>query len=112
MAYDQDLADRVRVVLPPTDRVTEEKRMFGGLAFLRGGRMAVAAGSDGGLLLRADPAEADEHVRHDGVERFVMRGRPMDGWLGVAAAAVRTEDDLRRWVAVGAAYVDALPPKG
>lgn len=111
MAYDEDLADRIRAVMPQHRHPVVEKRMFGGLAFLRAGRMAVAAGGDGGLLLRVDPADIDEHVRSDGVDRFAMRGKEMDGWVGVDAAAVRSDDDLRRWVAVGAAYVDGLPAK-
>ena len=78
--------------------------MFGGLAFLLGGRMAVAAGSGGGLLLRCDPADTDEHAARDGVEPFVMRGKPMSGWLYVAPEAVADDDDLASWVEVGMAY--------
>ncbi len=111
MAYDEDLADRIRGVLPPDGRPAVEKRMFGGLAFMRSGRMVVAAVSGGALMLRVDPSQTDEHVRHAGVTRFEMRGRPMDGWVLVEPSAVRSDDDLRRWVAIGVAYVDGLPPK-
>ena len=115
MAYDVQLADRLRdlvEVLTEEETVTE-KKMFGGLAFLLGGHMAVAASSQGGLLLRCPPEETDELVatdsRHTG--RFEMRGKAMDGWLRVDPGAVASEEDLRRWVEVGVSYVRALPPK-
>ena len=110
MAYDHELANRLREVLAAEGGLTE-KAMFGGLAFLIGGHLAVSASSKGGLLLGVDPARTDEFVREPQVGRFVMRGRPMDGWLRVDAAAVETDDDLRRWVAQGVAYARSLPPK-
>jgi TfoX/Sxy family transcriptional regulator of competence genes len=110
MTYDQDLADRLRAVLGDQDGLTE-KRMFGGLAFLIHGNMAVSASSRGGLLLRVDPARTDELVREPGVRRFEMRGREMDGWLHVDADAVPTDLRLRRWVAEGVGYARSLPAK-
>ena len=110
MAYDEDLADRIRQVVQDVDGVTE-KRMFGGLAFLVGGHMAVSASGKGGLLLRCDPAETDSWVTERGVDRFEMRGKEMDGWLRVDPKAIETDEDLLRWVRVGMAYADSLPPK-
>jgi TfoX/Sxy family transcriptional regulator of competence genes len=110
MAYDEELAERLREVLA-TEAAISEKRMFGGLAFLIGGNMAVAASREGGLLLRCDPAQTDELVTGAGARRMVMRGREMDGWLRVDAAAVEQDADLRRWVARGVAYARALPAK-
>lgn len=110
MAYDEDLAARVREIVASEPGMTE-KRMFGGLAFLLDGHMAVSASSRGGLLLRVDPAEMARLVQAEGVEPFEMRGRAMDGWLHVTASAVADEDALRRWVAVGTGYVRSLPPK-
>ena len=110
MAYDAALADRVREVVQPEDGVTE-KRMFGGLAFLVNGNMAVSASSKGGLLLRIDPAQGESLAREPHVDRFEMRGRKMDGWLRVDTAAIEADDDLRRWVGLGVAYAKSLPPK-
>ena len=107
MAYDTDLADRVRAELGPL-RGVEEKRMFGGLAFLIGGHMAVSASGRGGLLLRCDPAETERHLDAPHVGRFEMRGREMDGWLRVDAEAVRSDADLARWVQVGVRYASSL----
>jgi TfoX/Sxy family transcriptional regulator of competence genes len=110
MAYDTDLADRVREVVQAERRLTE-KRMFGGLAFLIDGHMAVSASSGGGLLLRIDPAETNSLVDEPHVRRFQMRGREMDGWLRVDAAVLQTDDDLRRWVAHGVTYARSLPDR-
>lgn len=110
MAYDVDLADRIRAVVRAEPGLTE-KRMFGGLAFLIRGNMAVSASSQGGLLLRVDPADTGALVGEPHVRRFEMRGRAMDGWLRVDAEAVETDDDLRRWVSHGVAYARSLPPK-
>jgi TfoX/Sxy family transcriptional regulator of competence genes len=88
-----------------------EKRMFGGLAFLINGNMAVSASSQGGLLLRVDPAQTDALVSNPGAERFVMRGREMDGWLRIDTDAVGTDDELLRWISHGVAYARSLPPK-
>lgn len=110
MAYDEDLADRLRVALQHEDHLTE-KTMFGGHAFLLRGHMVVAAGSGGGLLLRCDPAQTEALVAEPGVTRFEMRGRSMAGWLRVDASAVDGDDALSRWVGVGTAYVATLPAK-
>ena len=110
MAYDEDLADRLRAVLRDEDGV-REARMFGGLAFLLGGNLAISASSQGGLLVRCDPAEAAVHVAVPGVTPFEMRGREMGGWLHVTDEAIPDEQSLERWVAVGAAYARSLPAK-
>jgi hypothetical protein len=110
MAYDEDLADRIRWAIQDEDGVTE-KRMFGGLAFLINGHMAVSASGQGGVLLRVDPADTESVVREDGVTRFEMRGRAMDGWVRVDPAALTSDDDLARWVWVGVSYARSLPPK-
>jgi TfoX N-terminal domain len=110
MAFDEQLADRLRTCLHGEPGLTE-KRMFGGLAFLIGGNMAVSASSKGGLLLRVDPAETADLVEEPLVGRFEMRGREMDGWLRVDAAAVETDAELRQWVSHGVAYARSLPAK-
>ena len=110
MAYDEDLADRIRALLPARAKVTE-KKMFGGLAFLINGNMAVSASGQGGLLLRVDPAQTESLIDEPLVRRFEMRGREMDGWLRVDAAAVKTARQLRRWVGHGVGYARSLPPK-
>jgi TfoX N-terminal domain len=110
VAYDEDLADRIRALLA-TDHDVAEKKMFGGLAFLIGGHMSVSASGRGGLLLRCDPEETETLVREPGVGRFEMRGRAMDGWLRVDADTVESPEELERWVAVGVDYARSLPPK-
>jgi len=110
MAYDEDLADRIRELLLGEPALTEQK-MFGGLAFLIGGNMAVAASGEGGLLVRADPAESDRLATAEAAEPMVMRGRPMQGWLRVGADAVRTKRQLKKWVDTGASYARTLPAK-
>jgi hypothetical protein len=110
MAYDEDLADRVRVAVQHVDGVSEQT-MFGGHAFLVGGHMAVAASGHGGLLVRCRPDETSSLVREPEVGRFEMRGREMDGWLRVDATAVATDDALAEWVAVGVGHASSLPPK-
>ncbi len=110
MAYDEDLADRIRVLLA-TDHDVVEKKMFGGLAFLIGGNMSVSASGQGGMLLRCDPGETEVLVREQHAERFVMRGKAMDGWLRIDPDGVGTDDELRRWVDVGVGYARTLPPK-
>ncbi len=111
MPYDEDLANRVRELLAEEIGVREQ-RMFGGLAFLIGGHMAVSASGRGGLLLRCDPDETDELIGKRHASRFEMRGRAMDGWLRVDPEGVRTKRELQRWVARGVAYARSLPPKG
>jgi TfoX/Sxy family transcriptional regulator of competence genes len=110
MAYDEDLANRIRQLLQDEPAVTE-KRMFGGLAFLIGGNLAVSASGQGGLLLRADPAETDALTQDRHASRAVMRGRELDGWLRVAPEALTADDGLRRWVAVGVCYARSLPAR-
>jgi hypothetical protein len=110
MAYDEELADRIREVVQGEPGLTE-KAMFGGLAFLVGGNMAVSASGQGGMLLRCDPAQTDDLVSRPHVQRFEMRGREMDGWLRVDLAAVDTEEELRDWVGRGVAYARSLPAK-
>lgn len=109
MAYDVELADRVRAVVAAEPGLSE-KRMFGGLAFLLHGTLAVSASSRGGLLLRIDPADAESLVDEPRVRRFEMRGREMDGWLHVLAEAVATDEDLRGWVRHGVGYARSLGP--
>ncbi len=110
MAYDHELADRLREALQDESGLTE-RRMFGGLAFLIHGNMAVAASGQGGMMVRIDPTQAESLVSEPHVRRFEMRGRQMDGWLRVASDALDTDDDLRRWVSHGVTYARSLPPK-
>ena len=110
MAYDEVLGDRIRDAIPDPEGVTE-KRMFGGLAFLVHGNLAVGASSQGGLILRVDPAETDSLVNDDDVTRFVMRGREMNGWLHVYPSAAASDEQLRRWVEIGVRYAGSLPSK-
>lgn len=110
MAYDDELAARIRALIAGQAGLTE-KKMFGGLAFLVGGNMAVAASGQGGLLVRVDPDESDSLVAATNAEVMVMRGRGMRGWLRVGAADVSTDDALAEWVARGTAYAHSLPPK-
>src|SRR3954469_3774532 len=111
MAYDEDLANRIRELMADEPGVTE-MRMFGGLAFLLGGHMAVAASGKGGLMVRVEPSETDVFLGEPGAAPFEMGGRGgMRGWLRVAADAVTDEGDLARWVERGLAYARSLPPK-
>jgi len=110
MAYDVELANRIRHVVE-AERGLTGKRMFGGLAFLIHGNMAVSASSMGGLLLRIDPADTESLVSEPHARRFEMRGREMGGWLGVDAEALETDDELRRWVSHGVTYARSLPSK-
>ncbi|HWE13677.1 MAG TPA: TfoX/Sxy family protein [Solirubrobacteraceae bacterium] len=110
MAYDENLANRVRELVAAEGGVVE-KRMFGGLAFLIGGNMSVSVSGQGGLLLRVDPADTESLLARPHAEPFVMRGRAMDGWLRVAPEGVGTKRQLERWVARGVAYARSLPAK-
>jgi len=110
VAYDEDLANRIRELTAGETGVTE-KKMFGGLAFLIGGNMAVAASGQGGLMVRVDPAETDELVAKPHAAPFVMRGREMQGWLRVDDEGVRTKRQLEPWVKRGVGYARSLPPK-
>ena len=110
MAYDEDLARRIRELLADEPGVTE-KKMFGGLAFLVGGNMAIAASGQGGVLVRVDPAESVELVATTSAEVAVMRDRPMPGWLRVGADGLRSRSELARWVELGSSYARSLPAK-
>ena len=110
MAYDEDLANRIRELIAGEDGVTEMK-MFGGLAFLINGNMSVAASGQGGLLLRVDPEESDVLTARAHAGPFVMRGRAMQGWLRVDAEGVKTKRQLESWVRRGVGYARSLPAK-
>jgi TfoX/Sxy family transcriptional regulator of competence genes len=110
VAYDEDLADRIRELLAG-EPVLTEKKMFGGLAFLIDGNMAIAASGQGGLLVRADPERSDALLAGKGVSLMEMRGRQLRGWLRVDDDAVRTKRGLKKWVDVGAGYARTLPAK-
>ncbi|MBB5912270.1 TfoX/Sxy family transcriptional regulator of competence genes [Nocardia transvalensis] len=111
MAYDEELADRIRDLLGPALPEVVEKKMFGGLAFLLGGNMAVAASGKGGLMVRVDPDEADALLEADTVARMVMGGREMRNWLRISAEAVGDDDVLHEWITRGLAYARTLPAK-
>ncbi len=108
MAYDEALARRIRDLVADRPGLVE-KRMFGGLAFLLGGRLAVAASGQGGLLVRVDPADTDALLAASPAEPFVMRGRPMQGWLRVGGEHLATDGELAGWVERGVAYAASLP---
>lgn len=110
MGFDQQLADRIRAAL--AGRIdADEKRMFGGLAFSIEGHMAVCASSTGGLMVRIDPADGEALLAGDGVQRMVMGGREMAGWLLIDQTALDDDAALAAWVARGVAFVQTLPPK-
>jgi TfoX/Sxy family transcriptional regulator of competence genes len=109
MAYDEDLANRIRELLAD-ERVTE-KKMFGGLAFLIGGNMSVAASGQGGLLVRVDPEDTGKLLEKPHVDLMEMRGRSMKGWLRVGEEGIRTKRQLQPWVRRGVAYARSLPAK-
>src|SRR5215475_14469881 len=110
VTYDEKLADRIRELIAGERRLTQQ-RMFGGLAFLIGGNLAIAASGQGGVLVRVDPEQADELLTRTAATAAVMRGRPMRGWLRVAPEHVRTKRQLARWVDLGASYARSLPAK-
>jgi hypothetical protein len=110
VAFDEELADRMRSLVAH-ERGLTEKRMFGGLAFLINGNMAVAASGQGGLLVRVEPGDTEQLASRAHVRPFEMRGRAMDGWLRVEVAGVRTKRQLESWVTRGVAYARSLPPK-
>jgi TfoX/Sxy family transcriptional regulator of competence genes len=110
MAYDEDLANRIRELIAGETDVTEQ-RMFGGLAFLIAGNMAVAASGQGGLMVRVEPEETAALVAKPNARRFEMRGREMQGWLRVDDEGVRTKRQLEPWVRRGVAHARSLPPK-
>jgi hypothetical protein len=110
VAYDEELARRIRELVAGAPGLTEQK-MFGGLAFLIGGNMAVAASSEGGALVRVDPAQSDALVAETNARAMEMRGRQMQGWLRVDPEDLRAEAELAKWVALGTAYARSLPAK-
>ena len=110
MAYDEDLANRIRELIAAEPEVSEQA-MFGGLAFLIGGKMSVAASGQGGLMVRVDPEDTDELLARPHTRPFEMRGRSMQGWLRVDGEGVRTKRQLEPWVRRGVAYARSLPSK-
>ena len=110
MAYDEEIADRIRELLGGGADLTE-KKMFGGLAFLIGGNMAVAASGQGGVLVRVDPGRSETLVATTNARLMEMRGRQMQGWLRVDADDVRTKRQLAKWVRLGTTYARSLPAK-
>lgn len=110
MAYDEQLAGRIRELLDGEPGLVEQ-RMFGGLAFLIDGHMAISASGQGGILVRIDPAESDALVESTGAEEMVMRGRSMAGWLRVASDDLGSESELAAWTERGLAHARSLPPK-
>lgn len=110
MAYDEELADRIREFVASEDGLTEQK-MFGGLAFLIGGNLAVAASGQGGILVRVEPDESEALVARTEGHAMEMRGREMRGWIRVDAQHVRTKRELAAWVRRGTSYARSLPPK-
>jgi hypothetical protein len=110
VAYNEDLADRIRELVGAESGLTE-KRMFGGLAFLISGNMAVAASGQGGIMVRVDPGASGELVESGGADLVEMRGRPMRGWLRVAPERLQTKKQLARWIDLGVRFARSLPPK-
>jgi TfoX/Sxy family transcriptional regulator of competence genes len=110
MAYDETLADRVRELIAVDEAFTEQ-RMFGGLAFLIGGNMAVAVSGQGGLMVRVDRGDTEALVAKPHARPFEMRGREMKGWVRVDPEGVRTKRQLEPWVRRGVSYARSLPPK-
>jgi TfoX/Sxy family transcriptional regulator of competence genes len=110
MAYDEHLAARIRTLLGDRPDLIE-KKMFGGLAFLLGGNMAIAASGQGGILVRVDPEKSDALAATTPAEPMEMRGRSMAGWLRVDTTAVADDAALAEWVERGVGYAGSLPPK-
>jgi TfoX/Sxy family transcriptional regulator of competence genes len=110
MPYDEMLAARIRELVADEPGLKEQK-MFGGLAFLIGGNMSVAASGEGGILVRVDPEESDGLVETTAAHPMVMRGREMRGWLRVDADDLGTKRELAKWVERGTAHARSLPPK-
>jgi TfoX/Sxy family transcriptional regulator of competence genes len=110
VAYDEELAARIRVLIA-TERGITEKKMFGGVAFLVDGNMAVAASGQGGILVRVGPERSEQLEAKTGATVAVMRGRPMAGWLRVGATDIRTKRQLSKWVDLGVGFARSLPAK-
>jgi hypothetical protein len=111
MAFDEDLANRVRELVSGQPDLTEQ-RMFGGLAFLVAGNMSVAASGQGGLMVRVEPGQTEDLLAKPHARPMEMRGREMKGWVRVDAEGVRTKRQLEPWVKRGVAFARSLPPKG
>ena len=105
MAYDEELAERLRALLDDHDPI--EKKMFGGVGFMVGGKLAIVASSRGGIMVRVDPERSDELCEEDGVEPMIMRGKPMTGWLRVDTDRVESDGELTAWINRGVAAADA-----
>ena len=110
MAYDEDIAERIRQ-LTSAEPDLSERKMFGGLAFLIGGNMAIAASGQGGILVRVDPEQSDALVTDTDAETAVMRGREMRGWLRVDSQHLHNEEELEKWVDLSTRYARSLPTK-
>jgi TfoX N-terminal domain len=110
MGYDEDLATRIRDLIGPDPELTE-KKMFGGLAFLIHGHMAISASGQGGVLVHVDPGRSAGLVATTKATPAVMQGREMPGWLRVGPEDLASDDDLARWVDIGIGHARSLPPK-
>ncbi|ORW07747.1 TfoX/Sxy family protein [Mycobacterium kyorinense] len=110
MAYDTDLAARIREQLANTPEV-HEQAMFGGLAFLVAGKLAVAASGQGGLLVRVDPARVDRLLATGTAQPMQMKGRSVRGWLRVDGDHLRTQRQLARWIGIGITSAERIPPR-
>lgn len=110
MVYEEGVAGRIRELLVGEPDLIERK-MFGGLAFLVAGNMAVAASGQGGILVRVDPAESDRLAETTNARFMEMRGRALHGWLCVESCDVSTKRQLAKWVTLGTRYARSLPPK-
>jgi hypothetical protein len=111
MAYDEELAHRLREQLAGEDGLSEQA-MFGGLAFLLDGNIVVAASSRGGLMLRVGEDGAGAALARPHTKQIEMRGRPMTGWIHVAEDGIRTRRELDAWVRRGVQFTRTLPAKG
>lgn len=110
MAYDEDLAGRIRDLIGPDPELTE-KKMFGGLAFLIRGNMAISASGEGGILVHVDPERSADLVATTTATPAVMQGREMPGWLRVSPEHLATDDDLSAWIDIAIVYARSLPSK-
>ena len=110
MAYDEELAERIRVLLVD-EPAMNEKKMFGGLGFMLDGNMAFGASSMGGLMVRIDPEDSDELVARPGAGFFEMKGRTMGGWLHIAGEDLAEDEILSDWLSIGIDFAASLPPK-
>ena len=110
MAYDETLAQRIRTLAGSTEGLTE-KKMFGGLAFLVNGNMAISASGNGGVMVRVDPGQTEAIISSSKAQMIEMRGRQMPGWLRINTSDVTSDSELSRWVQLGTKYANSLPPK-